>query len=256
MRISRRCLLVALLALCSSGVMSATAEASGSGGEITEAKIDNGGAISVSGRAVWEGCENSISDQGHPWLYGIWDFLEGTYWIGGSCRWRPFLTVGPGTDAADCSTPQRDLLGPPEPGIAVLWEGPIAWGKEEEERSFDLHEVKAEDAAGRLLCLATMYTGPDLCFFGSLDAVCEPGPEEMRVLASAALREPEEVSSAIDTTTSPPIIYAATSAAETPTRLPGHCRAVRASAKKKHCKKRRLPHKSFSRGKDIPVPRR
>jgi hypothetical protein len=244
-----RCSLCVLLSLCLLSFTVTSADASWTDGGLTEAQSDSAGVIHVAGWAAWEGCEKSVADESHPWLYDFSSFPEGTFWIGDTCSWQPFLTIGPGTGSTDCMTPERDLLDEPGLGIAVLWEGAPAWTQEETKQAFDLDAVRADGASGQLLCLAAMYMPPELCDIGLVDAVCEPGVEELILLAAEVVREPSPPSTEVVREPSPS--YGVSSPAAAPVR----CRAKRASPKKKACKKRRHRPKSFVRGKDIPVPR-
>lgn len=223
-----------------------------SAGDFTKAETDSEGRLTVHGWSAWDGCEGSMVDQSHPWLYDLTNPPTGTYWIGDSCRWQPFLTLGPGESASDCSTPARDLVGPPDPEVELLWEGSTAWRTEEREQTFELNGVNPQ-AGGRLLCLATMFTGPDLCSIGALDWVCERAMSEMIVLASLKRQEQPEAEKLLaeDRPEGLEVILP-----EVPRTVPRKsCRPAKASPRKRGCGRKHSRSKSFSRAKDIPVPR-
>lgn len=82
-----------------------------------------------------------------------WDHCE---WEGGetSCTWRPYVTMGPGTNEAECSSTGRHL-GQLGEGIALVWEGPKSTVPEES-MTFDIADFPIPDQTTQLACLSVV----------------------------------------------------------------------------------------------------
>ncbi|HEY5708870.1 MAG TPA: hypothetical protein VIS51_05705 [Solirubrobacterales bacterium] len=80
-----------------------------------------------------------------------WDHCE---WEGGetSCTWLPYVTVGPGTNEAECSLTDRHL-GQLGEGVALVWEG-AGSTVPEESVTFDIAGFPIPDQTAQLACLS------------------------------------------------------------------------------------------------------
>jgi hypothetical protein len=93
---------------------------------------------SVSGSVTWTGCR---------YASGFEVF---------SCTWTPYLTIGPGTRAADCNLTARGIS--PGEGITLAWKGQSHGGVGSQ--VFDLDGVPLSGAPGQLACLRVLEYGP------------------------------------------------------------------------------------------------
>jgi len=136
----------------------------------------------------------------------------------------------------------------------LLWEGDL--DSEPGTRSFELDRVEIASDTGRLLCLTATETGPDKCYIGTLDGVCESGETQEQVLAGRVLEGPpqqfppeDEPDPVLPASSSEP--SGANSSEATPKRS---CRKRNSRKNRIGCDRSHRPHKRFSRGKDIPLP--
>lgn len=107
-----------------------------------------------------------------------------------SCQWVPYLTVGPGSDAAECLSPDRRW---PQLGeeVTLAWSG--GWHSAGGSQAFDLTDVPLSGVPGQLACLSVLEHVEERPY-------CPPGAvctthiivnQVNKVAASALLSGPE-----------------------------------------------------------------
>lgn len=132
----------------------APASASATSGEITQAEALPGWATAmVAGSATWTGCaleppeppekpkppgeegeEEPAVDSPPP-----------------SCGWTPFITVGPGTEGSECSSPERQWPESLGSGITLAWTG--SKSSVENTTYFAASDVPLDGDTNQLACL-------------------------------------------------------------------------------------------------------
>jgi hypothetical protein len=138
--------------------MPAGASAATGEGEITRAEANAAWTLgSVAGSATWSGCP-MVWEPEPPW----YEFPPGYEPGSGSewptredCRVQAFVTVGPGSEASDCSAEDRKWPHSNEQ-ISLAWSSgeTLGWGSAE----FDVSEVPLSGAPGQLACLSLLET--------------------------------------------------------------------------------------------------
>jgi len=135
---------------------------------------------SVAGSITWNYCE----------------FPPG--WnVSTTCSWLPYVTVGPGTDAADCSSASRrwEELGD---GISVAWSGSESgkpgWA------AFDLTEIPLSGKPGQLVCLSVVEDVWESCVGSGAGCLMMLGnfTTRFRTLDAASLAAPSEPPSPVE----------------------------------------------------------
>jgi hypothetical protein len=126
-------------------------------GEITRAEANADWTLgSLAGFVEWTKCEDK-------YVIASLEYL---------CSWRPYATIGPGSQSSDCSSPVRD---PSAPGseVTVVWTGPKSTSPGV--ASFDVTDVSLSGNPGQLLCLSLVETAPEHVFCIALEGVvCPP----------------------------------------------------------------------------------
>jgi hypothetical protein len=141
-------------------VVAAPANASATSGAVTKALASpSWTSATIAGSATWTGCHlqppKSPEEPKPP-------KEEGEEEVGAPdsppprCGWTPFATVGPGTQASECSSAARlwpEALGP---GVTLAWQG--SEGESEGTASFEVSGVPLDGSAGQLVCLGLIET--------------------------------------------------------------------------------------------------
>lgn len=132
-------------------------DAGASTGEIdTATATPDWSQIAISGSVSWTGCELVPPEPpqkppGPPEEEGQEE--EGSLDPPPpSCRWTPFVTVGPGSDAAECATPGRESPDALAPGVTLAWKGPASASAGT--AAFNVTEVPLDGSAPQLVCAA------------------------------------------------------------------------------------------------------
>jgi hypothetical protein len=141
-----------------------------SSGEIARVlSSPDGASAEVAGSVTWSGCTHSVlwPPQPKPGWPGegiiLPPFKEGPWfppiveYPPPYCGWVPFATVGPGSDAADCSEEGRRFPGALGEGISLIWGGSERRDLGEEE--FDVPDVPLGES-DRLVCLTVVEIAP------------------------------------------------------------------------------------------------
>jgi len=136
------------------------AAALGTSGRITLAEANTAWTQAhIAGTVEWSKCDHGIGGQSEP----------------GSpppppCEWTPYATVGPGTPAADCSSPGRewpDLSN----GVSLAWFGGARSGSGAATAGFDVPDLALSGEPGQLLCLSLL----EVAFTGKTIPCAPPG---------------------------------------------------------------------------------
>jgi hypothetical protein len=162
-------------------------------GSITRAVLSpNEELASIAGSSYWTGCEVPPGED--PWPESDEELPPpgSTVWDTRLCRFRPFVSIGPGTSEADCWLPARRYPNALGAGVLLAWAGTESW--KPETQAFDLTSASLA-AEGRLVCLGAQEEGAAKCHIGELDVVCMLSVPEFIVLASETLEvTPEQPS--------------------------------------------------------------
>lgn len=126
------CVLVAVLAQTP---MAPPAHASALTGEITRAEANDSWTLaSIAGSAAWGEC------------------IRPPGWSSSTvCSWRPYVTVGPGSELADCASPER-RWGQLGESVTLAWYGKSVTSDGSAE--FDVTDVPISGEADQLACLS------------------------------------------------------------------------------------------------------
>lgn len=127
-------------------------------GQITRAlATPDWSQASIAGSVTWTGCElESPKEEPKqpPKEEGEEEELPPVGPVVTGCNWTPFVTIGPGTEASECSAPERrqpEALGP---GIVLAWKGSqsSAGGTV----GFEISEFPLDGSKNRLVCLSML----------------------------------------------------------------------------------------------------
>lgn len=137
----------------------APASASATTAEVSTASVSaDGSQITIAGSVTWTGCEIKFPEPPPP-PPGPEEEEEGE----GEeelppldsppphCGWTPFATVGPGSDPAECSLPERQWPEALGPGVALTWKGAESRGAGTV--SFEVADLPVSGGGGQLVCL-------------------------------------------------------------------------------------------------------
>ncbi len=165
-----------------------TGTAMAASGEITRAESSADWTQgSIAGTASWGGCNVPIG-----------------WWSSTICNWRPYVTVGTGTDPAECSSAAR-RWGSLGDGITLAWLGKQSSGGSAE---FDLTEVPLSGEPGQLACLSLWeyMWEPYPCPKGTICIqVVGNSMARFSALDAALLEPPEEEAKADEESEEPPV---------------------------------------------------
>jgi hypothetical protein len=218
------------------------APAEASSGEIIEASA-NGSLSTIAGSVTWTGCVNAVPPP-PPGLVGPGETPPAP--SPPYCAWAPYLTLGPGKSAADCTSADRRLasLGA---GVSLLWSE--ASRSDLGSTAFSLSSVPLNSEANRLLCLSVLETAQT----GKTLPCMPPGPPlppgwhcpyanqtYVRILAAAPLPTPP-VQPTAGTSTAP------IGTAATVVHAPRRCRSAKAGftpSRRPRCRRPKKHHRT------------
>jgi hypothetical protein len=153
-RAIRRGIPVVVLAVSAIAVASASAAT----GQITRAlATPDWSQPSIAGSVTWTGCEleepkrppekEPPKEEGEEELPPVGPVVIG-------CNWTPFVTIGPGTEASECSAPGRQQPEALGPGIALAWKG--SKSSAEGTVGFEISEFPLNGSKNQLVCLSML----------------------------------------------------------------------------------------------------
>lgn len=134
------------------------ASASATTGQITRAlATPEWSYASIAGSVAWTGCEleepkrppekEPPKEEGEEEPPPVGPIVIG-------CNWTPFVTIGPGTEASECSAPGRQQPEALGPGIVLAWKGPTS--EVEGTVGFDISQFPLGGSKNRLVCLSML----------------------------------------------------------------------------------------------------
>lgn len=174
---------VAVLAAALVLAVLAPASASATSGAITKALASSDwSSATVAGWVTWTGCglqapePEPPKEEGEEELPPVGPVVTG-------CSWTPFVTIGPGTEASECSGPGRQRPEAPGPGVVLAWQG--ATSRAEGTVGFEISDSPLDGGKNQLVCLSILER---LEVVMAAKTLTRSGPETAsRSLASAFL---------------------------------------------------------------------
>ncbi|MGN6254665.1 MAG: hypothetical protein ACTHO8_06745 [Solirubrobacterales bacterium] len=142
----------AALALC----LLAPAGAVAASGQITRSlATPDWSYASIAGSVTWTGCElEAPKKPPEPPREEGEEELPPVDKPPPYCGWTPFVTVGPGSQASECSLPGREQPRSLGSGVTLAWEG--SERRSEETAAFDVSGVPLSGGVGQLVCLSIL----------------------------------------------------------------------------------------------------
>jgi hypothetical protein len=136
----------------------AAASASAATGQITRAlATPDWSQASIAGSVTWTACEleppeekpgpEPPKEEGEEELPPVGPVVTG-------CDWTPFVTIGPGTEASECSAPGRQKPEALGPGIVLAWQGPKSSAKGTV--GFEISGFPLDGSKNQLVCLSML----------------------------------------------------------------------------------------------------
>lgn len=179
----------AVLAAALALVALAPASASAATGAITKAlATPDWTSATVAGSVTWAGCElqpPKSPEEPEPPKEEAEEEPPPVGPVITGCSWTPFVTIGPGTDASECSAPGRQQPEALGPGIVLAWKGSTSAA--EGTVSFEISDMPLDGSKNQLVCLSLLEQLEEVMAAKTLTSY---GPLTVsRSLASAFLTE-------------------------------------------------------------------
>lgn len=149
-------------------------------GDITEASMSfDGSHATLAGSVTWPGCEHAEEPPERPEEPPRPEEPEEgeeepapvdtpppppRY-----CGWTPFVTVAPGTDPAECSSPARQWPDELGPGVVLAWTGDER--RDTGSVNFEVDDVPLHGGTPQLACLSVIEIAPT---YREVMAECAP----------------------------------------------------------------------------------